>query len=92
MEQNALQRKIKSTGVEIAKVTGQSMYEFGRALVTLLVGGLFLFYSYMTGVGFIQTFQAGQFLDAVILAGMFLLATGAAIFYVAVINGIVSEQ
>lgn len=91
MERSTLQKNAKATGVEVAKITVQSMYEFVRAIVTLVVGGLFMFYTFASGVGVMRSVQSGLFGEAVILAGMFLLASGATVLYVGLINGVVSE-
>lgn len=91
MERSTLRDKLKSSGVQAAKVTGQSFYEFLRALITLIVGGTFLLYSYISAAGFVQMAQAGQLINSVLLVVMFLTATGASIVYVAIINGVIFE-
>lgn len=83
------QGKIRGISFEIASIVARSACEFGKAVATVLVGGLFLFYTYICAVGFRQTASSGEFLEATILAFFFFGCLGISIHIVAVINGVV---
>lgn len=91
MQPNAITAQVRSSGTAIAKATGLSMYEFLRALTTLFVGGLFMFYSYMTGVGTIQSAQGGLLVETALMFMMFTIAFGSMVYFVGVINGVIEE-
>jgi cytochrome b subunit of formate dehydrogenase len=91
MQRNAMVAQVRSSGTTIAKATTRSMYEFLRALTTLLVGGLFMFYSYVTAVGTIQSAQAGLLIEAVLMFVMFIIASGATVYFISIINGAIEE-
>lgn len=87
MERKALMTETKVVGSKVANMTQHAVFEFGRAVTTILIGGLFLFYSYVASVGAYQTLQNGAVLESVLLGFMFLVASGAFVLYVSVING-----
>lgn len=88
MERSAIEARSKQLTKKVATVTGKSIYEFCRAVTTLLVGGLFLFYTWASGIGILQSFQQESFVEGAMFTLLFLIAAGAAIQFVAVINGI----
>lgn len=89
VEYNTMKSRFQSSSVTVAKATARSMYEFVRALTTLLVAGLFVFYSYVTAIGTIQSIQSGLFGEAVALFGMFTISLGAMVYSVGIINGVI---
>lgn len=91
MQRNAMAAQVRSSGTAIAKATARSMYEFLRALTTLFVGGLFMFYSYMTGVGTIQSAQDGLLVETALIFMMFAISFGSMVYFVGVINGVIEE-
>jgi cytochrome b subunit of formate dehydrogenase len=91
MQRNAMAAQVRSSGAAIAKATVRSMYEFLRALTTLFVGGLFMFYSYVTAVGTIQSAQAELLVEAVLMFVMFIVATGATVYFIGIINGVIEN-
>jgi hypothetical protein len=64
-------------------------YKFGKSVATVLVGGLFLFYTYVCAVGLRQTASSGAFFEATILESFFLGCLSFSVHIVAVINGFV---
>ena len=78
-------------GTDIINVVAGSIQEFLRAVVTLFVGGLFLFYAFTTGVGTVMSFQTGEFGESLLLAMMFMLSLSVAILSVSVINGVIEK-
>lgn len=75
----------------VAKATARSMYEFMRSLATLAVGGLFMFYTYVTSVGMVQSASSGMLVETFAMFLMFLLAFGSMVYFVGVINGVIED-
>jgi hypothetical protein len=88
MERSTIEARSKEFGKQVATVTGKSVYEFCRSVTTLLVGGLFLFYTWMSGIGILQSVQQGTFVEGAMFTLLFVITAGATIQFVAVINGV----
>lgn len=91
MGRNPVKDRVWSSSTAVAKATMESMYEFVRALATLLVGGLFMFYSYITAVGVTQSASSGMVGQTVAMFAMFLLAFGSMVYFVGIINGVIED-
>lgn len=88
MERRNALDQTKMYGKQVVTVTGIATYEFLRAIATILVGGLFLFYATMTGILFYSAIQTGAYTEAPMIGILFLIASGSAVYFTAAINGV----